>query len=321
VIATESVARRLRVAVHNNEFATIIGPVPCWTYVSDGLSRLGQREVALSIRRGADEAAPDFLKTPFEFYRFLHDNAEHRRFVDVGDITGLDPDAPGLLGHASIRGVVYTPADALNDQPFPSPTIAAVPATGDELDVAKRFGIVRLAALLGDKYRRFPTAAWYERNRASVVVADDMQDSILTKVAGFRAPGVHVYMRGIEVGREVLAPTGPLENAVATFARQEVVCELPTSLAQHVAQALGRSGGRSAIALLAGPDAEADACLCWRAGAMQPYAITAASGIGARVAGNHLLVVPWQETDTVRVVEDGFAVLITDTTFDEIAAD
>ena len=45
----------LRVVVHDHIFQAKDGPVPCWTFVSDGLAKAGHREIVLTLARPADE--------------------------------------------------------------------------------------------------------------------------------------------------------------------------------------------------------------------------------------------------------------------------
>ena len=309
---------RLTITAHDQSIRSIEGPVLCWTFLSHGLSRLGQSEVALSVRRRDPQQEADITIQVREFYGMLHELAAQRRLVDVGQFTTLAPDAPGILGDSRLRGVVYAFPEPFVDEPFPLPTIAAVPLRQGELDAGLKFGAVRLLALLGNRHRRFPTATWLDPDRQSVTSVSEMQTSVLAQMVRVTLTHCHVYLRAIETGREARPATGELENAVVTLARQEVVFELSVQGAGEIAEVLGQLGPKTPVALIASPDADADACFCWIPERREPYAITDLESRGARIAGNHLLLIAAQQTDAVAIVEDGFALLVKDSTWQEI---
>ena len=103
-----------------------------------------------------------------------------------------------------------------------------------------------------------------------------------------------------------------------SFARQEVVLELSATAAAELSRLLGQLGQDSPLALIASPDPDADACLVWRPGIQGSNAITSPDGTGVRIAGNHVLFLPGHDHDEVIVLEDGFGLLVTDTTWQEM---
>jgi hypothetical protein len=181
-----------------------------------------------------------------------------------------------------------------------------------------RFGLVRLMGLLGYRYRHFPTAAWLESGRPDVTTPEAMAASVLARVSWIRVSSCRAYLRGIETQREARPPTGPLDNDVVKFARQEVVLEISAREADAVSRHLLERGHASPLALLTCPDREADASLVWVPGASEWNAITTQGGTGNRMTGNHVIIIAEQVSDEVKIVEDGFGVLVTNSTWTEI---
>jgi hypothetical protein len=318
-IASHEIAHgRADVTIYGLALDTAQGRVNCWTYVSHGLSRVGQKEVVLSVRREDTESLDGYPRSVLELFESFHSLAGDGRVVDVGSFTALAPDSPGFLGDAALRGIAYTPAEKVVDFELPPSSITALLLTQNELDAAMQFGLVRLMSILGFRYRYFPTAAWLVRGRPDVTSPAEMSASVLGGTRRARVADARAYLRGIETHRESRPPTGSLENSATRYARQEVVLELPAASAAQFGQLLGQSGQGEAIALITSPNPQADACFVWMPGRPEPNAITAPGGSGLRIAGNHVLFVPEQGHDDVRIFEDGFALLMTNTTWHEL---
>jgi hypothetical protein len=145
-----------------------------------------------------------------------------------------------------------------------------------------------------------------------------MASSVLSKAAWLRLSNCHAYLRGIETGRESLPPTGSLDNDAVRFARQEVVVEVGARAAEEASRVIAEDPQNQVLALLPCPDPDADASLVWVPETSEMRAIYLRDGTGNRIAGNHVIFVPEQSRDAVRVVEDGFAVLLTNASWLEI---
>jgi hypothetical protein len=286
--------------------------------VSNGLARVGQKEVVICVKRDAGESFDDYPISVLELFEMLYRLAEEGRIVDVGGFTGLTPESTGWFGKANLRGIVYTPPDCLPGVAIPSSSITAVLVTQNELDAAMQFGVVRFMALLGFRYRYFPTAPWVVRGRPDITSPAEMSSSMLAQTPRARVGDACAYLRGIETHREQHRPTGSLENSTVNFTRQEVVLELSAAAAAQFGHLLDQAGLDSPLALITSPDPNADACLVWVPGRPGMNAITSPVGTGARIAGNHVLLVPGQDHDEAGVLEDGFAILVTNATWQEI---
>ena len=72
------------------------------------------------------------------------------------------------------------------------------------------------------------------------------------------------------------------------------------------------------VALLTDLDPRANGCFVWEPGQPEPGAITAPGSDGSRLCGSFALFVPGQPTNEVRIVEDGFGIMLTDTAWGQI---
>ena len=312
---------RLAATVYEQEFEALGGRVHCWMYVSQGFVRVAGKEVVLSVERGA-EHLEDCTSAVRDLFEWLHAQALQAR-VGMGSIVSISADGPGLLGDPRLRGIAFIPTGS-SGGPLPPASFTAVLLTQNELETAKRYGVVRLLGLLGHRYRRFPTAAWVVRGRPDITSPEAMASSILSKAASLRLSNCRAYLRGIETARESRPPTGSLENNLVRFARQEVVVEVAAREAEGASRLISERWQYQAVALFLCPDPDADASLVWvpdssSSTAAQTNVISSEEGTGTRIAGNHVLFVPEQSRDEVRIVEDGFAVLLTNETWLDIS--
>src|SRR5262245_12641464 len=77
-----------RVVSHNLPVGS--DTVPCWTYVSEGLARLGQDELVFTLRRRGAEAEGAFPPDPLMFFRQVHSLAEQGQIVGPWAYTVFD---------------------------------------------------------------------------------------------------------------------------------------------------------------------------------------------------------------------------------------
>lgn len=290
---------KLRVRIFSHVITSQDGPVPCWTYVSDGLLAHGQKEIALTVKREPGEAERDFPTAPLDLYRSLHGHASRGNVVREGDASQLNPGQPGLL-RADFHAVLYTPSQALEGVSSPGPYLTALLITAPELAVAQRLGHLRLMALLGQRYRFYPTAPWADRKRPEITRPEAMASSIIARMPVLHLAGASARLEpGAAAGDAAVAPDG------------KVVLRLGKEAANDLLEAIGQRGAESAFTLSMDLDPEADACLVWSPGQQALSAISMPGGTSARISGNVLLIAPAGEDDGVKLIEDGFGLLLT----------
>jgi hypothetical protein len=119
------------------------------------------------------------------------------------------------------------------------------------------------------------------------------------------------YLAGRQVGRTPLAPTGALANGTVMFKERRVVLELGTQGLNSLREGMSYVDSNRVLALVTGPDPLADACLVWNGLTGQPLGIERPGGRNARLLGNHVVLSAGGEGPAVRILEDGFGVVLT----------
>jgi hypothetical protein len=270
------------VALYAHDVGPADQPVPCWSYVSEGLAAFGQREIMFTLRRAPGEALP-----PGDGIGLLESVArlaKGGKLVDPGGLTEFGPR--GFLGNASLRGLVYAPAKPTADVRVPPDALAAVALFGDELEAVKRYGATRVLARLGRATTFFPFPPWSERARQPVAGA---LASVLEPVGGLTLPDASVSIEGDTIFVRLLPTCAPL----LAKAFEALPDDRPIAL--HVGLAPGAS-----------------ACLVWSPGQTAPEAISMPGADGSRIGACYLGLVPQPNADEVRLFEDGVMALVTD---------
>lgn len=255
--------------------------IPCWSFVSEGLAALGQREVVLTLKTREDDEPEAAAGEAGRMFCSLYHLAGEGRLVDAGGFSILG-EGTTLFGR---RGFVYADVHALDELGLPEGALAAHLVTAEEAAVAQELSVVRLLGRLGRQTRFFPWPCWSDRDRAPVAALDE--DSVLAKMPRLRVPGMEVFM---------------LEG--------RVVLSLTRAGASEMAAALEELPDETAFALTGTPHIGGECSLVWSPGQ------AVADGIAAgdrpfRVSGAFLGFAPKVEKDAKTQAEDGFVVMLT----------
>jgi len=273
---------KLSARVYLHEIDAAGDSVPCWSYVTDGLAALGQKEIVFTLRHGRDEAVDGFPQDPFHLFTTLYQLAGQGQLVDVGGFTQFG--ARAFFGHH----LAYLDPQPLTGVTLPQTAIAAFLVSLDELRALQEFGPTRLISRLGQASRHYPFPPWSDRLRRGLTFERTLQESVLTKVRRGRATGVQASQDGKRI---MLTGTRPARG--------------------DWQQAVQQAEPTMPIALLTDLDSRADGCLVWEPGQSGPAAITPPGSKGSRVAGCFVLFIPEQTADGGQILEDGFAVTLT----------
>lgn len=253
------------------------------TLVSDGLAARGQREILLTLRTREGDDLDKQVEDVASFFGFIYGLAGEGKIVDAGGFTQFGPR--GLLG-GSHNGLVYAEAGSLPEVELPRKALAALLFGPEEVALVRAGCTYRLLARLGEHYRSFPFPLWNDLQRPSLADADEATVSVLSGVQRARTSGV-----------SVLADAGHLRILVAPRGRaalRELLASRPDG----------------AFALLTDPASAANAWLVWRPGQTEPAAIAPPGSDGSRVSGFFVLLCGGVERDEVRMVEDGYSLLL-----------
>jgi Smad anchor for receptor activation-like, C-terminal len=286
-IQFDLIPEKLSARVYLNEINSRNGAVPCWTYITKGLMSHQQKELIFSLRRNPDEKMTDFPRAPLEFFTNVYRLAEQGQLVDVGDITEMA--SANFLGYS---GLLYILPEVSQNIDGLAPALAAIMLTEEELIAVKEFGPMRVMARLGYAYRHYPCPTWSDRKRSSLTFAKSMHESVLAKVP-------HLWMRGITVW---------MDNNLITL-------RLLPQTGELLHHQLSQMPLNTPLALLSNFDLASHGCLVWETGQSQPSAITPSDEGGSRFCGCFILFVPGQSQDDGKLIEDGFGVMLTNTSW------
>lgn len=278
----ELVPGSLTAHVYHHEVTTPDESLPCWSFVTEGLVAHQQKEVIFTLCRNRNEAAHEFPQDPLHLFRTIYQLAQQGQRVDVGGVTQFG--SRNLFG----RHLTYIHPQPFPEVTLPSPAVAAFLVTHDEVLAVQEFGITRVMARLGQASRYYPCPPWSDRSRLGLSFASTRQESILTKVPRARVPGVRVCQDGGQVRvRLARRPEGAWQQFFA------------------------ETRGNAPLVLLTDLDPGASGCLVWEPGQSGPSAITPPSSDGSCLSGCFVLLVPEQSADRGQLLEDGFALLLT----------
>lgn len=284
----ELIPGHLSVTVHSHDVSARDGLVSCWSFVSEGFAPLGHPELVFTVRRAlhdARDAVPtEAIKLFTAVWHRVH--SLEGAVLQSGDVLAIQPGT--FLGRDDVRGIGVIDAIPLDDLPLDSRHKTLIALVGEELEVARDFGLSRIIARLGQDEGMFPSAPWFDRARKSVARNDRSDRTILGRC-----------MR-------VTARAGS-----ATVEQDRIVFELPTSAAVALREPIGALPDDTALVVIVPIDPRADGLLVWRPGDREVTAIGPANSIGAKVSGNFIALVPNQPQDGSNPLEDGFAVRMT----------
>src|SRR5437763_13005485 len=80
----ELIPEELDLRVFRHQIETSSGPVPCCSYVTDGLRRRGQKDVVFTLRRLPDEDEAAFPRDPLDYFQLMYQQACAGKSVEAG---------------------------------------------------------------------------------------------------------------------------------------------------------------------------------------------------------------------------------------------
>lgn len=285
----EIVPDELYAIVNLHDMQQGVNAFSCWSFVSEGLTRLGQKELAILIKKESFEGDHEYPMDPLGLFLTVKQYAEQDSFVGEGDVTEFGDS--GFID-SKFRAMAYLRPLGIAGIEEPGSMLSCVLLTEDELQIARRFGLSRVLALLGYKFSHFPCPPWVDRHRTSVVtdeMKEHMDQSILSKVPQFAIPGVRVQLAGTTLS--IRCPVGLNEGLSELF--KQIPDEAPLTVSTEL-------------------DPDANALLVWQATMENgPSAITPPGSDGSKVCGCSVLIFPEQEESNAQVVEDSFLLSLT----------
>jgi hypothetical protein len=289
----EVIPGKLTVRVFLHDIVTEGETIPCWSYVTEGLMAQKQKEIIFTLQRNKNQKADDYPHDFFDLFKAIYHLAEAGKLVRVGGITAFGPK--GFMGQKDFAGIGYVEPETLPGVDAPGPRLAAILLKGDEPEIVWFFGMTRVVALLGMKYRHYPYPVWSDLKRDAVASIKSMKKNLMAQVprtsadASYYEERNHIFLSVQPGSREVL---------------QQSLSHLPPG---------------SPLVIDTWIDSRAVACLVWSRKDNAPTtAITPPDSKGARKTGSFLAFVPEQQTNEIKLVEDGYSLFVTTSSWQKI---
>jgi hypothetical protein len=315
----ELIPGKLTARVYLHEIETKEGRVPCWSYITNGLRTHQQKELIFTLRRHPNEEPSDFPLQPLQYFQTVYEFAMQGRLVDEGSFTQFNP--PGFLDGSASNALIYIRPQPLKGVEVPFPSLAAILVTPEEYEVYQHFGHTRVMAHLGRAYTYYPCPPWSERSRASVVSMQALQDSLVARMYSLKISGARVCQQTHQPSVQRLPQSGQyLQQQILQWSsnQAQITLRLLPQASEDLYTQLMQCPTNTVVALLTELDPTADGCLVWQSGQNLPFAITPPNSKGMRLSGSFVAFVPQQSEDGGQIHEDGFAMMLTDTSWEII---
>jgi hypothetical protein len=281
-VRIELLAGQLAARIYRHEIESQHGLVPCWSYVTEGLTGVQQAEVVFTLRRDPEDPSDGVPEEPLRLLSSIHQVTQTGQRVTSGSYTEFGDG--GFFGHH----VLYVRAQSLSGVRLPASCLAALLVTADELRAVREFGTTRVLARLGQASSHYPFPPWADRRRRGLSLERTLEASVLSKIPRASAHDVHVSVKDNQITVAALRSEQP--------SWQERLAAVP----EHVP-----------LALLTAFDPEASGCLVWVPGQKGPEAILPPGSDGARVCGCFIAFLGEQATSGGKILEDGLAMELT----------
>lgn len=280
----ELISDVLKAKILLNNFFMAQEELTCWTYVSNGLTKVGQKEIIVSILKQPEEQLGDFPQAPLEFFKTVLDHAIRKEFIDICSVS--DFGESGFLS-SIFPGAAYVRSQTMGDWFPPADSLSMVLFTADELAASQLAGVTRVLALMGKDTLHFPCPVWNKLNRESSIsreMLETMNESFIAQM-----PRILIRDSGVSAADRVIDLQLPLSSR--HYFKQLLDLEVNTPLL-----------------LITDFDERADAVLVFQSDKKaSPLAISAPGTSGDRIAGSFICFAPDQDLDHGMIVDDGFA--------------
>jgi len=280
------IPNELSVQIHRHDLP-YFQPVPCWTFITDGLWAHKQKEVVITLRRDDQVASDEHPQLPLHIIRNIYNLAVQGQLVDVWGYSYFMLAQPQEKKSAIFYTAYLYPLP-LPGIKLPSPALTVIFMSEADYKLFQAFGLTRLIAIRGNHFHYYPCPPWSEFPLPDIVSLGAMQRSILNKMLRIHLQGSTVTMEGTDV-----------------------VLRLQPRARRILGEQLSKIKPQQPIALLPELDPNANACLFWDAEKNATGVNVPPQSNLSRTAGCFVAFVPEQAENSSRIFEDGFAVLMT----------
>ncbi|DAA76142.1 TPA_exp: Uncharacterized protein A8136_1179 [Trichophyton benhamiae CBS 112371] len=270
--------------VHHTITSMCKGEVACWTYISQGMERVGQKEVVFTVSRNTEsERKKDFPNDPLRWIEIVYSMAKGG--CCVGEFEHTDFQVAEFLGRSDVNWIVYCPACPIpnvDDFLLPQDYLQAIPLLVAEAEVAEKYGLMRTLGHLGASERWFPWPPWFDRYRKPCITAAQMQGSIKEEMEFQHIKGLSCIKKGSNIILRVPKKSEPL--LVEALLRHSPDQAFPLNTVHHI---------------------NSDSGLLWDNRDPQPRGYSAGNS-NECMNLNYFAFCPGHDVDELVLIEDGY---------------
>lgn len=282
----------LSVRIFWHSVTTQQGQRPCWFYLSHGMEKHAQRELVFGLEALSEERPEAFPRDPLQLLAQIYQLAAQGHRVSPGDRTVLGQSQ--FLGRKDCSGLLYLPCPNIEGLELRQ-ALCILPLMGGELEIMERHGPLRVTGHLGKSRKYFPFPPWFDRRRPALVTPLTLKPSLLNSV-----------------------PTLSCWQARVAAHGDQVILQIPLEQLPRLAKAQSQLPADSPFTLLTGLDGLEDAYLVWSPGQKEPQAISPPGSSGQRLGGCFFLACPYEGVEEGKMLEDGFAFTLQESTFSRL---
>lgn len=270
-------------------------PIDCLGYRTEGFAAFGQQEFILILKDDQLKDG-DVYEAPLHFFANIFQLAQQGQIVYNGGRTQF-----GQRNFLGASAVLYAKNPISTDPNLPADALVMLLLNNDEASVFPQFGALRLLSMFGLFTRTFPYPYWNDLQRTSLPIQQH-SDSILLKVGtlSIKDAYVHLDQKRIKLIVEHDANLMLPDEGIPTNQPVAILPSLSPKADFCFTLITQEKGVRGVIGSF-GESEDRD---------VDP------KDVGDAVfAGCFLLIVANQPTNEIKDIEDGFALMVTDSTW------
>lgn len=269
----------VQVAVHQLPSTMGNSNLKALSFLTSGLNQIGQHELFFVLKTNHTNI-DDVPQEPLYFFQQVYYLAQQGQVAQEGSITQFgEKDLWGW------KGILYAQCPPHLKPSLPASCLCMILLTLEEVQAVRIFGHTRILSMLGKQARYYPFPYWADHYRENLLIRE-LDKSLLPKVRRLVLPEASTTLVNNQHLYLTIEHPFSLDLSHETFPHQIPIALLPS------------------LAL------DADACLTWSFQANSPEAITPPNSQGKAMGGCLLLVIGEQTENIARILEDGFALML-----------
>ncbi|MFN8656928.1 MAG: hypothetical protein U0105_11365 [Candidatus Obscuribacterales bacterium] len=266
-----------------------------WFYQSHGLSTLNQPEVLVVVLKRTKEADDAY---PIDPVGLINSLGIAKTSPETILHPGMYADVPGFMS-STFPAVIFIKAPTVEGVAIPSGTLVAVPITDQEHKVCQVAGSSRVMSQLAFENNYLPCPFWCKRNRKTVYTdaqVDQMRRDPFTSGSPSFVSDASALMR----------------TKICTLS---ITPELGTKLALALKQTKAK---HACLRMQLQRDPRAARIPLWHPDKKAAREYLVRSGTDDSVSPQFLLIASDQPEDRLDIVQDGFALFLTNASYEKL---